>query len=117
MKVIQLKRIYEHADVNDGCRILVDRLWPRGISKEKAQLDHWMKDLAPSDALRKWYRHDPQKFEEFKTRYKKELQETERKELLSQLLTISEQQKITLLFAAKDEQYNQAVILKEILEQ
>lgn len=113
-KKIVTKRIYEDVAKNDGYRVLVDRIWPRGVSKNEAKLDKWMKDIAPSKALRKWFDHDPGKFETFKKRYKKELSDCEDK--LEGLVEKSKSKKVTLLYGAKDEEHNQAVVLKEILE-
>ncbi|WP_099355473.1 DUF488 domain-containing protein [Fredinandcohnia onubensis] len=114
--MIVLKRIYEPFSTDDGKRILVDGIWPRGISKDKAQLDKWMKEIAPSTELRKEFNHKPERFEEFKEHYIKELQETEEKKVaLNQLLEMAKEEKVTLLFGAKDEVHNQAVVLKEVL--
>lgn len=115
---IQIKRAYEKVAEEDGMRILVDRLWPRGVSKEKLKINHWMKEIAPFTSLRQWFGHDPEKFEEFKKRYQKELASGEQKEQLKKLkeLAIQEKKHLTLIFAAKNEQHNQAVILKEILD-
>ncbi|KAA3641438.1 MAG: DUF488 domain-containing protein [Proteobacteria bacterium] len=110
---IVIKRIYEDAANRDGHRVLVDRLWPRGVSKDVAKLDDWCKDLAPSDDLRKWFDHDPDKFEEFAQKYKKELQGCEAK--LDELLDIAKNKRVTLLYGAKDEQHNQAVVLRQVL--
>jgi uncharacterized protein YeaO (DUF488 family) len=114
-KPIQKKRIYEDAANNDGYRVLVDRIWPRGISKEKAKLDEWMKEIAPSTELRKWFGHDSDKFEEFKKRYKDELGEHE--DLLDQLAEKSTEKKVTLLYGAKDEEHNQAAVLETVLKE
>ena len=113
-KPIQTKRIYEDPASNDGYRVLVDRIWPRGVSKEDAKLDDWLKEIAPSDELRKWFDHDPDKFNEFKKRYKKELKDHE--DELDELAGKSTEKKVTLLYGAKDEEHNQAVVLKEILK-
>jgi len=110
---IQLKRIYEDPSEDDGYRVLVDRLWPRGVSKEAARLDEWCKDIAPSPELRKWFDHDPEKFEDFAKRYKTEL--ADRKEVVESLLDIAQHQRLTLLYAAKDEVHNHAIVLKEFL--
>lgn len=110
---ITIKRIYEEPSQEDGYRVLVDRLWPRGVSKEDAKLDEWLKELAPSTELRKWYSHDTEKFEAFRQRYHDELKEKE--EVTNRLLNIAGRQKVTLLYAARDEQYNQAVVLREYL--
>ena len=112
MKIL-VKRIYEPADKSGGFRVLVDRLWPRGISKEHAQLDLWLPDLGPSTALRQWFNHDPGRWEEFRRRYHAEL-----KEKTALLATIIEQAKtrpVTLVYSAKDEQHNQAVALRSFL--
>ncbi|MEX0770463.1 MAG: DUF488 domain-containing protein [Balneolaceae bacterium] len=110
----QIKRIYEEPADDDGYRVLVDRLWPRGVSKEAAQLDEWMKEITPSPEPRKWFDHDPDKFEEFKKRYEHEL--AEKPEPVEKLLDIAENQNVTLLYAAKDETHNHAIVLKEFLE-
>lgn len=113
--MIRIKRIYDPVDNNDGYRVLVDRLWARGISKERAKLDLWMKEIAPSDELRKWFQHDPSKWDEFQLRYRKEL--LEKKELLSELKRIVKENKsVTLLYSAKDKEHNQAIALLRILE-
>lgn len=112
--MIQLKRIYDPSKKEDGLRVLVDRLWPRGVSKEKAKLDLWMKEIAPSDSLRKWFGHEPDKWDEFQSRYKKELEE--KKELLQELRLLEQKHKIiTLLFAAKDTKHNNAVVIQSLL--
>ena len=114
---IQLKRVYESPEASDGYRILTDRLWPRGISREKAALDLWAKDMAPSSELRKWFGHDPEKFEKFKKRYAEELSGNPDTEKFISLIR-EELQKgpVTLLYGAKDEIHNQAVVLKEFLK-
>ncbi|MEX0944523.1 MAG: DUF488 domain-containing protein [Balneolaceae bacterium] len=109
----QIKRIYEDP-ADNGYRVLIDRLWPRGVSKEAAQLDEWMKEITPSPELRKWFDHDPDKFEEFKKRYENEL--AVKHKLIEKLLNIAENQNITLLYAAKNETHNHAIVLKEFLE-
>lgn len=108
------KRVYEEASENDGYRLLVDRIWPRGVSKAKAKLDEWNKDLAPSSDLRKWFGHKKERFEEFTKRYKEELEEQE--DELKRLKEIAEDQQICLLYGAKDKEHNQAVVLKSVLE-
>lgn len=113
---IKLKRIYEEPAKSDGTRILVDRLWPRGISKEKAKLDHWLKELGPTNDLRKSFHSGDLSFNQFKEKYTKELNSGEQREVLEDLKKIAkEEDEITLLFAAKDENENQAVILKEFI--
>lgn len=112
--MIGLKRIYEKAQPSDGYRVLVDRLWPRGISKEKAGFDLWLKEIAPSNELRKWFGHDPLKWEEFQKQYYSELKA--KSELVEELNnTIKEKGSVTLLYSAFDEQHNNAVVLKNFL--
>ncbi len=113
--MIQLKRIYEPYDKKDGYRVLVDRLWPRGISKEKAHLDLWLKDIAPSNELREWFAHDPNKWQEFEKKYKEELKS--KKELLNQLVSLESCHKLlSLLYGARDTKHNEAKVLFDILE-
>jgi len=112
---IKIKRVYEKPDKEDGVRILVDRLWPRGLTKEKASADLWLKDIAPSTQLRKWFDHDPDKWEEFKKRYFTELREN--KESVSQLKEQIRKHTVTLLYAAKDEEHNEALVLKNYLKE
>jgi len=112
--MIKLKRIYDPYAESDGKRVLVDRLWPRGIKKEAAGLDLWLRDIAPSDALRKWFAHDPSRWQEFKKRYRKELEG--RKEMIDDLRAEVRRKTVTLLFSAKDTERNNAVALKEIIE-
>lgn len=112
--MLQVKRVYEERSGSDGVRILVDRLWPRGISKEKAGIDLWMKELAPSDELRRWFGHDPSRWEEFKTRYRKEL--AEKVKLISILRDMDRKGTVTLIYAAKDIHHNNAEVLKEVIE-
>jgi len=111
---IKLKRVYETPIKADGFRILVDRLWPRGIAKEKARVDLWLKDIAPSTELRTWFGHDPAKWKDFQKRYKKELMQNNT--VLENLRRIiKEQNKVTLVFAASDENHNNAVVLRTFL--
>ena len=107
------KRIYDSASTKDGYRVLVDRLWPRGISKEKAALDEWAKDIAPSTELRKWFDHDPAKFTEFIKRYEAELKANP--EFNNYKKQWSKQEAVTLLYAAKNTTQNEAVVLEKIL--
>ncbi len=111
---MRLKRVYEEAEKSDGFRILVDRLWPRGISKEKAHIDMWLRDIAPSHELRHWFGHDPAKWKEFQERYKAEL-ESKQEEIVEFQKIIEEEQVVTLLFSASDEKHNNAVALTKIL--
>jgi uncharacterized protein YeaO (DUF488 family) len=112
--MIKIKRIYEAAKRGDGYRILVDRLWPRGVSKEKAKLNLWFKDIVPSNALRKWFGHDPKKWTGFQKKYKSEI--VANKEIINSLAEIIKNKKsVTLLYGAKDEQHNEAIILKDFL--
>lgn len=112
--MFKTRRIYDKPGEEDGYKILVDRLWPRGISKERANLDLWMKDIAPSNELRKWYGHKVDKWPEFKTKYLEELHE--KKDLIKQLKTLEKfHDKVTLLYSAKDEDHNNAVVLEELL--
>jgi len=113
--MIQAKRIYEKPEIKDGWRVLVDHLWPRGMKKEEARIDLWMRDVAPSDALRKSFCHDVKKWPEFQSRYKAELRE--KKPLLAELKKMEMQHgTLTLLFGAKDEEHNQAVVLSQVLK-
>jgi len=114
MTNIQIKRAYEEPDREDGTRILVDRLWPRGLTKEKARVDLWLKDVAPSTDLRKWFAHDPAKWAEFRSRYEEELKG--KKEELSLLRQEVAKGTVTLVYGAKDQQHNEAVILQNVLK-
>ncbi|MBM7688398.1 MarR family transcriptional regulator [Enterococcus ureilyticus] len=115
--MIQIKRAYEQIAPTDGYRVLVDRLWPRGMSKEKEHLDLWLKEIAPSNELRKWFNHEADKFPVFKKKYLTELQSDETQSALQELLDITRKYPvITLVYSAKDEKFNNAVILKELLE-
>lgn len=110
---IQTKRVYEESDRNDGYRVLVDRVWPRGVSKEKLKADLWLKDAAPSSDLRKWFNHDQSKWETFKSRYFDELDS--KSETIDTLLNQTGKGRLTLLFSARDTDCNQAVALREYL--
>ena len=112
---VKLRRVYEPPSGEDGTRILVDRVWPRGLSKDKAHLDEWEKDVAPSTDLRKWYGHDPDKFEEFIRRYDAELAEPERAAALDHLRELAQQGTVTLLTATKDVDLSQAAVLADRL--
>ncbi|MGI9025987.1 MAG: DUF488 domain-containing protein [Burkholderiaceae bacterium] len=110
---VKLKRAYEPPARGDGMRILVDRLWPRGVSKADAALDEWMKDLAPTTALRKWFGHDPARWEEFRVRYAKEVREHVGQ--LTQLRALARKGPVTLVYSAHDEVHNDAVVLRSLL--
>ncbi len=112
--MIKLKRAYEAASRDDGLRILVERLWPRGVSKQKAQIDLWLKTLAPSTELRQWYGHDPARWPQFRKRYWAELKG--QGDLLALLKYVTEERPVTFVYAASDEERNSAVVLKELLE-
>lgn len=112
--MIKLKRVYETPSKDDSVRILVDRLWPRGLTKKEAKIDLWLKDVAPSDTLRNWFRHDPEKWEEFRRRYFKELDG--KTSLIKEILNKQRLQKVKLVYGAKDNLHNNAVALKEYLE-
>ena len=109
--MIKLKRVYQEPAESDGFRILVDRLWPRGLTKQKAKVDLWLKDIAPSTELRKWFAHDPKKWREFSSRYSKELEQ--KKDLLDLIREKGRKGIVTLIYGAKDEEHNEAQILKE----
>lgn len=113
---IKLKRIYDKPDSNDGARYLVDRLWPRGVSKDDAQLDGWFKDVTPSSDLRKWYDHDSEKWDEFQAAYKEELSKKE-KALDDMVSTIKDKDQVTFLYAAKDTDHTHAIVLKNVVNQ
>jgi uncharacterized protein YeaO (DUF488 family) len=111
---LRLKRVYEAPADVDGLRVLVDRVWPRGLSKEKARIDHWLKDAGPSTALRKWFGHDPERWREFRRRYRAEL--AKHPDALDALRSLIRGRRATLLYGARDEAHNQAVVLAELLE-
>lgn len=114
MTIIKIKRIYEPPETGDGFRVLIDRLWPRGIAKKMQKIDLWIKELAPSNELRQWFNHDPAKWKEFQKKYKQELYKN--KEIFDNFIKlISDKKIVTLLFAASDEIHNNAVVLKDVL--
>ena len=113
--MIQLKRVYELPASGDGFRVLVERLWPRGITKERAHLDLWLKEIAPSPDLRQWFAHDQSKWEEFTRRYRTELSANE--DLVGTLVQKSRETPVTLIFSARDPEHNSAVILKQVIEE
>jgi uncharacterized protein YeaO (DUF488 family) len=114
--VVRIARIYEEPTAEDGKRILVDRLWPRGVSKERAQLDDWCKEVSPSNELRRWYGHQPELFEEFSARYRAEISEGERAEALARIAAEAKQGTVTLLTATKDPGLSEAAVLKDAIE-
>jgi len=114
MGTLRIKRVYEHPEPDDGQRVLVDRLWPRGLSREKAALDLWLKDIAPSPELRKWFGHEPARFKEFEERYRAELKANP--EPVNRLCDLARHHDVTLLYGAHDPKINQAVVLAGFLE-
>ncbi|HZU68428.1 MAG TPA: DUF488 domain-containing protein [Ktedonobacteraceae bacterium] len=112
---VAIKRVYDPPEPGDGTRVLVDRLWPRGLSKERAKVDLWLKEVAPSNDLRKWFGHDPEKFPEFRRRYEAELRSEPGQEALAKLRDLAGQGKVTLVFAAHDSEHNNAVVLRDLL--
>jgi uncharacterized protein YeaO (DUF488 family) len=110
---LRLKRAYEAAEPDDGVRILIDRLWPRGVSKARAALDDWIKEVAPSTDLRKWFGHDPARWSEFQRRYRAEL--SEQSAALDRIRALARTQVVTLVYSAHDEQHNDAVVLRQVL--
>ncbi len=113
--MIQIKRVYEPKAQSDGTRVLVDRLWPRGLSKEDALLDDWQKDIAPSHELRKWFAHMPERWDEFVTRFQTELQSQDNDDALEQLRSLASDGTLTLVYAAKDAERNNAVVIRDWL--
>lgn len=114
--MIQIKRAYDEAHESDGVRILVDRLWPRGVKKEFAKIDWWAKDIAPSPALRKWYNHEPEKFAEFSARYDAELADEIHQATVKKVLSLAEKSEVTLVYGAKDTAHSHALVLQHFLE-
>jgi uncharacterized protein YeaO (DUF488 family) len=112
---LQMKRVYEEPQESDGTRVLVDRLWPRGLTKERAHVDLWLKEIAPSNELRRWFGHDPAKFEEFRQRYKAELKSDSGHAALAKLREMAKQKQVTLVFAAHDSEHCNAVVLRDLL--
>jgi len=111
---IKIKRAYDPAKKSDGLRVLVDGLWPRGVTKDAARIDRWLKDIAPSGALRKWFGHDPAKWVEFRKRYFRELQKNS--DAVAELEKLLRKGPVTLIFSARDEEHNNAIALKEFIE-
>jgi uncharacterized protein YeaO (DUF488 family) len=112
--MIQVKRVYEKPSRGDGFRVLVDRLWPRGLTKKRAAVDLWLKEVAPSPELRTWFGHDPARWKQFQERYRKEL--GEKKDILKLLKQKIKERTVTLVYAARDEEHNGALVLKRLLE-
>jgi uncharacterized protein YeaO (DUF488 family) len=111
---VKIKRVYEPPLSDDGSRILVDRLWPRGLTKEKAHVDLWLKEVAPSTELRQWFGHDPAKWKSFRGRYETEIRNNDN--LIRELKEIAKKDTVTLLYGARDEKHNEALVLKQFLE-
>lgn len=109
-----IKRVYEQPSSDDGSRVLVDRLWPRGLTKEKAHVDLWLKEIAPSTELRKWFGHDPEKWKGFRGRYETEIRDHD--DVIGMLKDLAKQGTVTLLYGARDEKHNEALVLKQFLE-
>ena len=113
---VHIKRVYEAPKKTDGHRILVDRVWPRGKSKDSARVETWMKEVAPSTPLRKWFGHDPARFDEFRSRYLRELRKEPARSLVEELADLASHEEVTLVYGAKDEEHNQAVVLAEEIQ-
>jgi uncharacterized protein YeaO (DUF488 family) len=116
LMMIAIKRAYDPPSQTDGTRILVDRLWPRGVKKEEAHVEEWMRELGPSNELRKFFGHDPARWQEFRTRYQAEIERPEAAPLLAELLRMARRGTLTLVYSAKDREHNQAAVLKELLD-
>lgn len=114
MGILKIKRIYDDPQKDDGIRIFVDRLWARGVSKEKAHFDYWFKDIAPSTDLRKWFNHEPEKFKEFSQSYKEELKD--KSETINTILNFLKKNNVTLIYAAKNPTINHAIVLKNYID-
>jgi uncharacterized protein YeaO (DUF488 family) len=113
--IIHVKRVYDEPGPGDGTRVLVDRLWPRGLAKDRARIDLWLREVAPSDSLRRWYGHDPEKWEEFRRRYVAEMATGEQVAALERLHELTRQGPVTLVFAARDVEHSNAAVLCELL--
>ncbi len=113
--LVKVKRIYDAAEAGDGYRVLIDRIWPRGVSRERAQVDEWARDLAPSTELRRWFAHDPSRFAEFRARYREEL--CSQSDRLQGLRGRAATRPVTILFSARDREHNNAVVLAELLRE
>lgn len=115
MHALRLKRVYDPAEEDDGARVLVDRLWPRGLTKEKAAVDHWAKEVAPSNELRRWFGHRPERWDEFVARYRAELADPQAQAEMDAIRDFLRKGRTTLLYAAHDEARNNAVVLRDVL--
>lgn len=114
--MIEIKRAYEPVRPDDGARVLVDRLWPRGLRKQDAHVVQWMKDLGPSNELRYFFGHDPSRWKEFQKRYRTELRRPEARQMLDELVEMAQRGKLTLVYSARDTEHNQAIVLKTLLD-
>jgi uncharacterized protein YeaO (DUF488 family) len=112
---VQVKRVYEPAERGDGYRVLIDRVWPRGVSKERAQLDEWARELAPSAELRRWFGHEPARFAQFRRRYRRELED--QRERVEELRRRAQEEPVTILYGARDREHNDAVVLSELVRE
>jgi uncharacterized protein YeaO (DUF488 family) len=112
---VRIKRVYEAPDADDGYRVLIDRVWPRGVSRARAKLDEWMRDLAPSTELREWFNHEPDRFRQFRSRYRRELRG--HADQLDELRRRGSEGRVTLVYAARDQEHNNAVVLAELLRE
>lgn len=115
MPAFALKRVYDPAEAEDGTRVLVDRLWPRGLTKEEAEIDLWAKEVAPSHELRRWFAHKPERWEEFQARYREELESPEAQERIAELRAMARKGRVTLVYSARDETMNNAQVLRNAL--
>lgn len=115
MSGVRIRRVYDPPEPEDGFRILIDRVWPRGVSKEEARVDEWRRDLAPSTELRRWFGHDPARFDEFRRRYRAELEQAA--DALDELVERARDGVVTLVYGARDTEHNNAVVLRELLEE
>jgi uncharacterized protein YeaO (DUF488 family) len=112
---VRVRRVYDEAEPDDGTRVLVDRIWPRGLTRDKARLDLWLKQVAPSTELRRWYSHDPERFEEFGRRYREELEDAERAQALKHLRELAKSGTLTLLTATRHAEISEATVLADLL--
>ena len=113
--MLKVKRVYDKKETSDGKRILIDRLWPRGLRTENAAIDEWLKEISPSDELRRWFNHDPEKWDEFRRRYRKELSSPEKREILERIAKQAAHSDVTLVYGARETEYNNARVLEELI--